>query len=324
MAELSNDQLKENIEALEQALRDRDELEQHLKENEETLERFITDQYDSQERYQSQAAELVILAEELAIEQQRAEASSEAKSRFLSSVSHELRTPLNAVLGYAQLLQMEHGKPLDEPQRGCVRNILHGGNILLSLIMDILDMSQIEAGNISLKIEDIQLRDTLQRTLLTANVLAEKRGIILEDEGSSKHLPDVRTDASRLTQVLLNLLSNAIKYNRESGTVILDCEVIANEFLRISITDTGCGIPADKFDAVFEPFDRIGQEGKIIEGTGIGLTITKQLVEVMGGRIGFESEVDKGSVFWVDLPVSEKLLISERALHEISRSSPRS
>ncbi len=317
----SKAQLIDEIEVLEVTLSDYVKLEKALRENEQTLERYLTDQLDTQERYQAQAADMAHLAEELSFEKQRAEAASEAKSQFLSSMSHELRTPLNAILGFAQLLQMDHENSLSKAQSDSVRNILSGGSLLSALIEDLLDLAQIETGNVQLNIEDIQPQDILQQTLLTANVLAEKRGITLVDQGTTKDLPSIRTDTTRLGQILLNLLANAIKYNRDAGTATLDCDLRPDGFLRISVTDTGHGIPVDKRDAVFEPFDRIGKEGKNIEGTGIGLTITKQLIEALGGHMDFESEVDKGSTFWVDLPLSEKFRESEIAVQVLAKPS---
>ncbi|MCA1940476.1 MAG: PAS domain S-box protein [Caenispirillum bisanense] len=244
---------------------------------------------------------------ELRLAQEEAERANEAKSAFLSSMSHELRTPLNAILGFAQLLEASRKDPLTDKQKSHVQHILKGGQHLLDLINEVLDLARIEAGKLTLSIEDISPADVIDECLSITETLAERRGIAVQ-RAFALPLPGVRADYTRLKQVLLNLLSNAVKYNREEGRITLAVGPGAPGMLRFAVTDTGRGIPADKFVSLFEPFNRLGAETTEVEGTGIGLTITRELTERMGGTIGVESEVGVGSTFWVEMPLSEARL----------------
>ncbi|MCH8214807.1 MAG: response regulator [Proteobacteria bacterium] len=243
-------------------------------------------------------------AEELRTAKQQADAANRAKSEFLSSMSHELRTPMNAILGFAQLLQDNPKEPLRPPQKEHVQQILKGGRHLLDLINDVLDLAGIEGGVVALTIDDVAPQEILAECLDLARTLADRHGVALVDGATGRELPAVRADATRLRQVVLNLLSNAIKYNRDGGRVTLGCKPTAGGMLRVSIADTGPGIPPQKQDQLFQPFRRLGAESTDIEGTGIGLTITKRLIELMDGRIGFETEVGRGSTFWIELPLA--------------------
>ncbi len=235
---------------------------------------------------------------------EEAERASHAKSEFLSSMSHELRTPMNAILGFAQIL--EYDEVLGEEQQDSVHEILTAGNHLLDLINDVLDLAKIESGKINLSLEPVCLSELWEECLTLIKPLAEREGIELGHAELSGYC--VRADRIRLKQALINLLSNAIKYNREHGAVELQAEAVDDAVLRIVVADTGKGIAEEKLDKLFLPFDRLGAEGGEVEGTGIGLTITRRLVEMMGGEIGVESQPGVGSRFWITLPLEASAL----------------
>lgn len=228
---------------------------------------------------------------------EEAERASRAKSEFLSSMSHELRTPLNAILGFGQLLESDDA--LDEEQHDSIHEILHAGNHLLELINEVLDLARIESGRVDLSLEGVGLGEILDESLALVQPLAEQRGIKLE---SAQIDTTVRADRTRLKQVLVNLLGNAIKYNREQGQVEIRVTP-QHDYLHIAVSDTGPGIPQERLDELFQPFNRLEAEGSQIEGTGIGLVICKRLTELMGGRIGVDSTAGEGSTFWIELPM---------------------
>src|SRR5450631_163929 len=228
-----------------------------------------------------------------------AEKANLAKSDFLSSMSHELRTPLSAILGFAQL--MESGSPLPTPsQRRSIDQILQAGWYLLDLINEILDLALIESGKLSLSLEPISLAEVMHECQAMIEPQAQKRGIsVAFPQFEISYF--VKADRTRVKQVLINLLSNAIKYNKVGGTVVVDCIAGNPERIRICVKDTGEGLTPDKLTQLFQPFNRLGQEANTEEGTGIGLVVCKRLIELMGGVIGAESTVGKGSVFWIEM-----------------------
>jgi signal transduction histidine kinase/ActR/RegA family two-component response regulator len=241
--------------------------------------------------------------QEHTVELQKATAIAEkanlAKSDFLSSMSHELRSPLNAILGFAQL--MESDTPLPSPtQKANIDQILHAGWYLLELINDILDLAVIESGRLSLSLEPVSLMEVMIECQSMIEPLAQKRGITMTFPQFEKPC-FIKADRTRLKQVLINLLSNSIKYNRARGTVTVGCALSQSGRIRISVCDTGAGLSAEKLAQLFQSFNRLGQEASGEEGTGIGLVVSKRLMELMQGQIGVDSQVGKGSVFWIEL-----------------------
>ena len=234
-----------------------------------------------------------------------AEKANLAKSDFLSSMSHELRSPLNAILGFAQL--METGSPLPTPtQKASINQILKAGWYLLELIDEILDLALIESGKLSLSLEPMSLPEVLLDCQAMIEPMAQKNGIHISYPKFDNPIY-VHADRTRVKQVLINLLSNAIKYNRTDGAVALTYNVLSAECIRISVKDTGEGLSPEKLTQLFQPFNRLGQEASAEEGTGIGLVVSKRLIELMGGEIGAESSVGEGSVFWIELNLAAAL-----------------
>ena len=233
-----------------------------------------------------------------------AERANNAKSEFLSRMSHELRTPLNAILGFGQLLEMSNPTP---PQQKSIAHVLHGGRHLLDLINEVLDIARIEAGRLELVPEPVQVATVLQEVLALVRPLATARNVSLGISDAERLLtsPAVQADRQRLKQVLLNLVSNAIKYNSAAGRVDLTCEQKSEERqLRLSVRDTGLGIASEDLPKLFAPFERLKAAHSEVEGTGMGLAISKRLIEAMGGAITVDSVVGRGSVFSLELPLS--------------------
>lgn len=241
-------------------------------------------------------------ANELAVQAAKTEAerANQAKSEFLSSMSHELRTPMNAIFGFAQILEFD--ERLDADQQDSVQEILKAARHLLGLINEVLDLAKIESGRIALSTETVLLAPVVEECEQLLRSLAAEREIALRVQAGP--LGAVRADKVRLKQVLLNLMSNAIKYNRPRGGI--DLAVTAAEHcLRITVADTGPGIATEDLASLFQPFSRLGAERGTVEGTGIGLAISRRLIEAMGGRIGVDSEPGRGSRFWIELPPAD-------------------
>ena len=235
----------------------------------------------------------------------RAEKSDKAKSEFLSSMSHELRTPLNSILGFGQLLETDPDISADGHRAESVGQIMQAGRHLLDLINEVLDLSRIETGNMELLIESVPVRDSIEVCLSLSAPLAEKRGISVETLLSGTEGKHVMADMTRFRQILLNLISNAIKYNRDAGTLKVSASHADNSMVRVTVTDTGPGLSEGQISQIFEPFNRLSAANSKIEGTGIGLTITQRLVEMMGGKIGVESQIGSGATFWFELPSAQ-------------------
>ncbi|MGG7604677.1 ATP-binding protein [Massilia sp. BKSP1R2A-1] len=258
-----------------------------------------------EQRVDERTLQLALANAELANAIEEARSANQAKSAFLSSMSHELRTPLNAILGFAQILTSDSLPSTLEQKKEFANHILKSGRHLLTLINEILDLAKVESGTVTLSMEPVALADTLQETRTMVEPIAAARGVRVL-------YPDVPgavvlADRTRLKQVLLNLLSNAVKYNREAGAVVLSCEQVGPTRIRLSVQDTGVGLDAEQVASLFQPFNRLGQEGGQQEGTGIGLVVTKRLVELMGGEIGVTSSPGVGSVFWIELATTAPL-----------------
>ncbi len=268
----------------------------------------MTQQIDQSQRKLEQMNEelesrVVARTEDLNQARIEAEQANRAKSEFLSRMSHELRTPMNAILGFGQILELDT-QGFNTNQSDCVKEILGAGHHLLQLINEILDLAQVESGNLAVAINDVSIDEILQQTLGLIKPLAGERNLTINDQISGKGYI-VQADAVRLKQVLLNLLSNAVKYNRDNGHINLNCELTNKQQLRIGITDNGLGLSKENRAKLFTPFERLEKQNNI-EGSGIGLVISKHLMELMGGIIGVESAVNKGSTFWIEIPLKQE------------------
>jgi len=270
--------------------------------NEERLARHAE---ELEERVRQRTAELLVSNRELAQATAQAQQASIAKSRFLSTVSHELRTPLNAILGFAQLLTLDPSRALSAKQQSTYGgHIADAGRHLLDLINELLDLAAIEAGKTAMTIEPLALGAVLADCLSLILPIAAPRGIVLR--GAAGDSPGVLGDRTRLKQVLINLLSNAVKYSPEHSVVDIGCQQLGDT-VRLSVVDHGPGMTPEQVAALYQPFNRLGRESGTTQGSGIGLVVTKGLIELMGGRIGVDSIPGVGSTFWIELPAAGEL-----------------
>jgi signal transduction histidine kinase/CheY-like chemotaxis protein len=276
----------------------------HSKKRSHERERYMTELRVANEHLEQRIEERTA---SLAGAKEEAERANLAKSEFLSRMSHELRTPMNAILGFGQLLEADPGVPLAPQQAESVHEILHAGRHLLELINEVLDLARIESGRLELSLEPVQLDLVIRECLALMQPLAEQRQIGLASDPACAC--NIQADSIRLRQVLLNLLSNAVKYNRVGGSVQVACHIARHNVsagrVRIAVTDNGRGISAEAMPRLFMPFERLEPAYDATEGTGVGLAISKKLVEAMQGNIGVESVAGVGSTFWIELPLSE-------------------
>ena len=255
-------------------------------------------------RLESRTQDLV-LARDKAIE------ASRAKSEFLSSMSHELRTPLNAIIGFTELLLTDQSDPLTEIQQDSAQEIKKAGNHLLELINEVLDIARIESGKIELNLEPVELWPLLEDAINVTTPMAQQHDIKVDVTNKiQSETIIIQADQLRLKQVLINLLSNAIKYNQPEGRVLVRTELLDNDVIRIFVEDTGIGIMQSDLDKIFESFVRVGKKVADVEGTGVGLSLTKRIIESMEGSIGVDSKTGRGSSFWIDIPLSLESRIS--------------
>lgn len=244
---------------------------------------------------------------EMAAARDEAERANRAKSAFLSRMSHELRTPMNAILGFSQLLEYENLPP---HQLTYVQEIHRAGDYLLELINELLDLARIESGKMVVVSQPVNLAAAINTATEITQPLINVKQIHLINQCPTGDT--VWADPTRLRQILVNLLSNAAKYNLSGGYIKISCHDQNNGFLRLCVTDTGPGIPPEKQVYLFKPFERLGAEFTEVEGTGIGLALSKQLTELMGGHVGFDSTLGNGSTFWIELPLAAEAVNTEK------------
>ena len=255
--------------------------------------------------YSTDITEIKKMESDLVLAKEKAERGDRAKTEFLAKMSHELRTPMNAILGFTQLLQMESPGKLDSRQMENLNRIYSAGEHLLELINDVLDLSQVESGKLEMSIQPVEVGSLIGDVADISRPLVERFKVDLEYEDRRDNPCFVMADSLRLKQVILNLVSNGVKYNKPGGKVAVTCAPQGEGKIRLEVRDTGNGIPEDMKGELFKPFKRFDPNSERIEGTGIGLAICRQLVELMGGDLQFESVLGEGSRFYFDLHLCE-------------------
>ncbi len=250
------------------------------------------------------------MEQDIARLQAEIESARDSRSLFLSSMGHELRTPLNAISGFTQMMLHDTREPPTARQREYLDIVVRSAGHLLDLIIRVLDLRKIEAGQIEIEPAPVSVAEVIQESMDMLALPARARGITMSGETVGDESAVVLADPTRFRQVVANLLSNAIKYNRPGGHVWVTCSVDRRGWRRVAVRDTGDGIPRHRRGEVFKPFSRLGREAGRVAGAGIGLAISKDLVERMGGRIGFESEPGRGSTFWVEMPSASERIAS--------------
>jgi len=258
---------------------------------------------------------------ELKKSNEQLEKASQAKSEFLSRMSHEFRTPMNAILGFTQVMNMEpDNNPIGNHKKN-ISQVLSAGKHLLQLINEVLDLSMIESGNYGLKIKKINIIELIEEVLEFITPLVKNKGLLLIERIPRTGNIYVEVDSFRMKQILINLLSNAIKYNKENGKIFWELKTESERLVKVIIEDTGIGIPLNKMESIFEPFNRLNIETTPIEGTGIGLPITKKLLETMGSSLQVESRVGEGSIFSFELPLCEETTPIEEEIQKKETSN---
>ena len=303
LAESFNDMLAEIEKRAREREASRDELAAEVHERRLAEQEVLRLNAGLELRVQERTAQLEDSNRELATATAAAEDANRAKSEFLSSMSHELRTPLNAIIGFGQLLASENIPSTPEQKKRFIEHVLKASNHLLTLINEVLDLARIESGHLTLSLEPVGMAEVMAECQIMLVPVAGQRDIHLVFPADSGLR--VVADRTRLKQIVLNLLSNAIKYNRDSGSVIVDCRQTESRRVSVSVQDTGIGLNAAQLAALFQPFNRLGQESGAVEGTGIGLVVTKRLVEMMGGEIAVTSQPGSGSLFRIELPLAD-------------------